>query len=835
MHWAPVFSVACFVTVISIGGSCVAQDVFDDGGRFPLGEKNATKLGVARLAITPDGSKVISANHEDSSFSVFDTRSKKVVAEVRLEGRPRSLVATNEKLYVALAPAAVAEFDLAKLNTPLRVFREFRRGATPDWNYVSDMVLGKDGKSLYLAVVRDGLLKINLADASQTLIDDDPCPMELGLSPDGKNLYVNYQCGPRGNDPFRIYDVANGGGDRKRSITKASVDGTTKPLANVGGRFSVSPTGGQIWATGNDVCRMDPGAPGRRSEPVYSTMSRLACPGSCLNMEKGCGIINIIDTKSFSARPLVIPARGLDENATDLLVDSLAYFPSNCGFSPLRVAVSTESSIIQFNTQTTGEIGNPIKIKQPSNVVFDPDCNWAYVAEKYGALHILRIRGVILTPTTIAWNWYWSLWRDSPIQTFVSHLSALPVAFLLLAFLSTTWARWLAHVPALKIPLEIDVRMRGANSQLLRPYFARLKAQFQAARDQMGARATVPLPVRQLQPKEPSTSKVLKTNEWIADFTKALASHEIYKVGVQGNGGTGKSFFVREVVLRLAENGYVPILLDAVDYSGEKTFKDWLSTSISGKANIPLAANVLPSHSRAVYVIDQASEVRPKHQTIFWEMIAGLFGMGAENVRVLIAGRDLTPSGLKWDDLIGIDRLSDEDIRALGSAYLSPDSQSEEVRKLPETIRRIVEEPTAFIVASYARARLSSPQPITDPQSLYNEILRLYIPQDQPVWIRTEIASKVLKKLVFGYFGTKKERGLPLETSVLAEAVQEIFKALSLVETYGSRDVPTPIVFVDKLLSSGLVYATNSRYRFFHDNFEDWLMAEAGAEVTPLA
>ena len=68
---------------------------------------------------------------------------------------------------------------------------------------------------------------------------------------------------------------------------------------------------------------------------------------------------------------------------------------------------------------------------------------------------------------------------------------------------------------------------------------------------------------------------------------------------------------------------------------------------------------------------------------------------------------------------------------------------------------------------------------------------------------------------------------IPLDRFLLSQTVDQVFTELHLVRLYGQTNVPDPGSFVDRFVSSGLVYQTSTGYLFFHDSFEDWLLEEA--------
>jgi hypothetical protein len=609
---------------------------------------------------------------------------------------------------------------------------------------------------------------------------------------------VNYQCDPErtgaGHDAIIEFDAET---DRPRRTFTGSAQ---VPIVNVGGPLAVSPDGGTVWANGVDACR-------------YFTSGYQPCGSNALDK----GIINIVEVATGTIIPMTFLSREVGSR-TPLGASVPTFFPDGS-----KVAVATGMRILVFDARTLFQIGR-YEVPQAGRLAFSPDGREAYVASAgENAVHVLSLGGApSATFLNREWERYRQNWTESPVQALTFHITAL---LLLWAISSVAFARVFARVPVLKFPLELEVYLRGQRARLIRAYANQLSEALRIHRERRGAHSAVALPLKVRKNGEEYSRSL--TAVWVGRVVELVRSKPRYRASISGSGGAGKTFLVEELILALIRGGCVPVLFQAIQFDEQLTFEGWIDRVLRA-ARVPISPALLRSLDYVVFVFDQASEVRPSHQEAFLKMISALFEPGAADSHVIVAGRWVgdpnvgTRRNFTWDDEVEMAPLADEDIRALGQAYLDPGGKSEEIRTLPATIRRIAIAPTPFIVSAYARARMSSSRPITHPEELYEEILDRHMRYDV-VRLRPDIVKLVLQQMVRRHYGEKGIRGLPLEAYTLEREASETFQALRLEDLFGKTSVPEPTVFVTQLLASGLVYRTPSGFLFFHDAFEDWL------------
>ncbi len=412
-------------------------------------------------------------------------------------------------------------------------------------------------------------------------------------------------------------------------------------------------------------------------------------------------------------------------------------------------------------------------------------------------------------------NWLFS-WRDrSPSQVLAM---LVPSVLIVWGLLSIAFARTFAHLPALRIPLDLDVYVRKHRSRLVSIHINQLR---RYAEDQLKEVQLVPLPILI------NHTVTLTADKWIEEFLGQIKSPGHYRAAMVGRGGTGKTVLINKLVLSLIRDRYVPLLLRGNDYEGESSF-DALITRIMDRELVPVSARLWRRLPNLVYVIDQCSEVRSEYQHGFWRLIQSQFSPGGAEIKMMVAGRLIgdpsTDMGrdLQWEETIKPDELQDEDIKSLGRAYLDTTRTPREIPDFPEEIRGITNRPTALVVSLYVKARQKSSRSIESQWELFEKILaddvkKAAIPPNE------KIVKTILGKLVEKNFLLKGDRGLPGREPTLISQVGDVFDDLRVKRDYEHRAVPAPDNFVARLLASGLVYPTRTRHLFFHDSFEDWL------------
>ncbi len=242
-----------------------------EGGRYRL---LAAGPSPGALALAEGGRELYVAHFEARTLSVLDTRAQRVArhvlpwslplvawsagfdsrqgppasaqgssklpppaATITLRGRPL-LLAVSGGLVLAGGPDGLEAVD----SRTQRVTRVPLAGG------VYDIAATPDGRFAYLAERFDGLGRLDLARLEVEHLATTSCPSALALSPDGRTLYVGYQCGgpagTRGHDSIGVWDTARG------QFT-ASLAGDMPLVATA---LAVSPDGNELWVSGGDVC-----------------------------------------------------------------------------------------------------------------------------------------------------------------------------------------------------------------------------------------------------------------------------------------------------------------------------------------------------------------------------------------------------------------------------------------------------------------------------------------------------------------------------------------------------------------------------------------------------
>jgi hypothetical protein len=111
---------------------------------------------------------------------------------------------------------------------------------------VGDIAVAPDGR-VYLALEHKGLGVLDRGSRSIRVVSQAQCPKTLALSPDGRVLWVAYQCGGPGGSAGREaigrFDAATG-----------KFLGAIAGFPQVGGPIAVSADGSQVWANAADAC-----------------------------------------------------------------------------------------------------------------------------------------------------------------------------------------------------------------------------------------------------------------------------------------------------------------------------------------------------------------------------------------------------------------------------------------------------------------------------------------------------------------------------------------------------------------------------------------------------
>ena len=260
--------------------------------------------------MTPDGREVYVTDMDADAVTVIDTRSRTVTATVSVGKNPKAIVVSPDgrHVYVANNGGNVSVIDtgtkqVATISTDA--------AAVTGRNNVRDLAITPDGRTLYLAMEWSGLQAVDLATGNVARVSNVVCPEGLAMKPDGKRLYVSYQCngpgeGSPGHDTVAIIDLQpNMPCSLGGTIPKACM---IAGFPNVGGQIVLSPDGSQLWINGNDAC----------SQPAYD---HAGCPTAPSSVD------NVIDT------------------ATNKLQKTIA-FPVGDGNGPISFSPDGKSVII---------------------------------------------------------------------------------------------------------------------------------------------------------------------------------------------------------------------------------------------------------------------------------------------------------------------------------------------------------------------------------------------------------------------------------------------------------------------------------------------------------
>jgi DNA-binding winged helix-turn-helix (wHTH) protein/DNA-binding beta-propeller fold protein YncE len=209
------------------------------------------------LLITPDGRKLYAFEYPSTTITVLDCSSLWVKGTVVLPSAARAAVMTRDgkRIYVGSLVEGVMVVDTGHDRVLDRVL--------PTGGPVYSVAVTPDEKKVFVAMMAAGLKRISTSTGESKLLSGIACPISVGIDPDGRELYVSYQCGGpggrSGHDAVEIYDVNS-------EKTIATVNGP--PM--VGGAVSFAPNAPYVLLNGTDACLVPsydhvgcPSVPGR--------------------------------------------------------------------------------------------------------------------------------------------------------------------------------------------------------------------------------------------------------------------------------------------------------------------------------------------------------------------------------------------------------------------------------------------------------------------------------------------------------------------------------------------------------------------------------------------
>ena len=193
------------------------------------------------LLVTPDGKQIYSLDQTSNTMTVLDGSSFRVKKVIHLPSALRCATMTRDgkRIYAGSNVDGLMEVDVEHDRVLERVF--------PTGGPVHSVAVTPDGKKLFAAMGSIGLKVIYTGSGESRLLSAIACPVYAAIDPEGRKLYVSYQCkgpgGRRGHDAVEVYDV-----DSERAI--ATVSGP--PL--VGGVLSFAPNNAWVLLYGADAC-----------------------------------------------------------------------------------------------------------------------------------------------------------------------------------------------------------------------------------------------------------------------------------------------------------------------------------------------------------------------------------------------------------------------------------------------------------------------------------------------------------------------------------------------------------------------------------------------------
>lgn len=284
-----------------------------------------------RSAISSDGQFMFSPLYESGTVAVVDLLHARLHKEIPLGGNPHSIASSKDghTLFLNDLRDGIHILDLI----PEKALH------IPTGGPVNDVALAPDGRRLYLAMARKGLKRFDVATGTIHDIPSVICPMILAVSAADNALYVSCRCGgPGGRDGHDNIDVLNLSTERS-----VKVFGNGAPI--VGGDIASSPDSSQIWIDGGDAC----------DSPRYDHQGCPAVPSGVLHAFRST------DGRLLKSLPVQTPgAIGFTPDAKNVLfgINSRLYVfdtsamrlvesaQTNAGhtyFSPLRPEMYTTS------------------------------------------------------------------------------------------------------------------------------------------------------------------------------------------------------------------------------------------------------------------------------------------------------------------------------------------------------------------------------------------------------------------------------------------------------------------------------------------------------------
>jgi DNA-binding beta-propeller fold protein YncE/transcriptional regulator with XRE-family HTH domain len=253
----------------------------------------AIPLGRApnRSVLAPFAGELYATSPDDNTVVVIDTHKHTITHVIPLNGTapvPLAVTPDGAAVYVGMRQGGLAVIDAAS-----KQVTTIDTGDAP----VDDIAVTPGGR-VYLALGHRGLGLLELTSRRIRIVSPAQCPKNLALSPDGRDLWVAYQCGgpggSAGRDAIGRFDAATG--TFVRAVTG---------FPQVGGPIAVSADGSLVWANAADAC-------------LAEWYTKAGCP------QTPARLINVIDA------------------ATNQRSDAISF----AGFDPGRLTASPDGSVL---------------------------------------------------------------------------------------------------------------------------------------------------------------------------------------------------------------------------------------------------------------------------------------------------------------------------------------------------------------------------------------------------------------------------------------------------------------------------------------------------------
>ncbi|MCC6589316.1 MAG: winged helix-turn-helix domain-containing protein [Bryobacterales bacterium] len=195
---------------------------------------------VDRLAVTPDGSKLLGAAYLGHRIWVFDVASREVKwVDAGMKVGAIEVAPDGRSFWVASAQDGLVEVRLPGLEVG---------PAAPTGGGTYHIAISPDSRQIYLAMMHLGVKRYDVGAKQLVTVTEQPSPHFVDVSPSGEQLAISYQNGgPKGREGHDSVGVM----DTRTGATLQVFSGP--PM--VGGGIRYSPDGEELWVDGWDACR----------------------------------------------------------------------------------------------------------------------------------------------------------------------------------------------------------------------------------------------------------------------------------------------------------------------------------------------------------------------------------------------------------------------------------------------------------------------------------------------------------------------------------------------------------------------------------------------------